>query len=144
MKKQIAYFVLLPIIAVFLESCGSTKIIIEETSPVALISVIGNTQVPWVDDEEETSSTGEPEAEGLISSMASRFTDAQNPEILTAVDRLDYAYDSVIQILPEMTGLQLIPKEDLLSSEAYGHLSPSYFNMLTATKMATGTKDLST
>ena len=29
MKKQIAFFALLPVILLFLESCGSTKIIIE-------------------------------------------------------------------------------------------------------------------
>ena len=144
MKKQIAFFALLPVILLFLESCGSTKIIIEETSPVALISVIGNTQVPWVDEDEETTPTGEPEAEGLLSSMTSKLTDSQNLEILTAVDRLDYACDSVNQILPEMTEFQLIPKESLLSSDAYAYLSPSYFNMLAATKKATGMKDLST
>ena len=143
MKKYLNSFLVILFAGFFLAGCASTKISLQESSPIALVSIVGNTRIPWVDEEEETSPTGEPEAEGLLSSMASRFTDSQNPEILTAVDRLDYAYDSASLNILEMTGCVVIPKEKLISSEAYTYLRPSYFNMLSATKNASGMKDLS-
>lgn len=132
-------------IAFVLTSCASTKISLQESSPVAVISIIGNTQVPWIDEDDETVlATDEPEAESLLTSMASRIMDSNNPEILTAVDRLDYAFDSASMNILEMTGCAVLPKEEVLSSEAYTYLTPSYFNSLTPTKTATDFKDLTT
>ena len=144
MKKYLGPVLFFAAATSLLISCASTKLSVKESSPVAIISITGNTQIPWVDEEsEEVSPTGEPEAESLLTSMASSFTNSQNPEILTAIDRLDYAYDSANLNLLELAGYTVLPKEELLSSEAYTYMAPSYFNMLTATKNATGFKDLS-
>ena len=145
MKKFNTLSLALVSIAFVLTSCASTKISLQESSPVAVISIIGNTQVPWIDEDDETVlATDEPEAESLLTSMASRIMDSNNPEILTAVDRLDYAFDSASMNILEMTGCAVLPKEEVLSSEAYTYLTPSYFNSLTPTKTATGFKDLTT
>lgn len=145
MKKFNTLSLALVGIAFVLTSCASTKISLQESSPVAVISIIGNTQVPWIDEDDETVlATDEPEAESLLTSMASRIIDSNNPEILTAVDRLDYAFDSANLNILEMTGCAVLPKEEVLSSEAYNYMTPSYFNSLTPTKTATGFKDLTT
>lgn len=145
MKKFNTLSLALVSIAFVLTSCVSTKISLQESSPVAVISIIGNTQVPWIDEDDETVlATDEPEAESLLTSMASRIIDSNNPEILTAVDRLDYAFDSASMNILEMTGCAVLPKEEVLSSEAYSYMTPSYFNSLTPTKTATGFKDLTT
>lgn len=145
MKKINVLFWALIGSAFVLTGCASTKISLQESSPVAVISIIGNTQVPWIDEDDETVlATDEPEAESLLTSMASRIMDSNNPEILTAVDRLDYAFDSASMNILEMTGCAVLPKEEVLSSEAYTYLTPSYFNSLTPTKTATGFKDLTT
>ena len=144
MKKYLGPVLFIAAATSLLTGCASTKLSVKESSPVAIISITGNTQIPLVDEEsEEVSPTGEPEAESLLTSMASSFTNSQNPEILTAIDRLDYAYDSANLNLLELAGYTVLPKEELLSSEAYTYMAPSYFNMLTATKNATGFKDLS-
>ena len=127
MKKFNTLSLALVSIAFVLTSCASTKISLQESSPIAVISIIGNTQVPWIDESEDSTSPGEePETEGL----------------LTAVDRLDYAFDSASMNILEMTGCAVLPKEEVLSSEAYTYMAQSYFNMLSATKTATGFKDL--
>ena len=145
MKKINVLFWALIGSAFVLTDCASTKISLQESSPVAVISIIGNTQVPWIDEDDETVlATDEPEAESLLTSMASRIMDSNNPEILTAVDRLDYAFDSASMNILEMTGCAVLPKEEVLSSEAYSYMTPSYFNSLTPTKTATGFKDLTT
>jgi hypothetical protein len=145
MKKLSLLTSFLGFSAFIFTSCGSTKLAIQDQTPVAVISIIGNTQVPWVDhDTEATTATGEPEAENLLTSMATKFVSSQDPEILTAVDRLDYVYDSIAQNLPELTGLSVLPKDDVLTHDSYKQLKSSYFNMLAATKKATNYKDLST
>ncbi|MBQ9205432.1 MAG: hypothetical protein IJ158_01820 [Treponema sp.] len=145
MKKSIMLGFAAALVPFFFTSCASTKISLKEYSPVAVISIVGNTQVPWVDAEaEDGTATGEPEAENLLTSMVNKLVNGQNPEIVTAVDRLDYAFDSVNQNFPELIGLEVLPKDTVISADYYDSLHSSYFNLLAATKKATGFKDLST
>ena len=144
MKKSIFALSVIAAIEFLITGCASTKINLSDQSPIAVISIIGNTQVPWVDEEAETTPTGEPEAEGLLTSLANKFADGKNPENLTAIDRLDYAFDSASQIIPELTGCQVLPKADVIETESYKFMSPSYFNIMAASKTATGFKDFTT
>lgn len=140
MKKNVVFIPLLALAAIILASCGSTKIPLKEHSPVAVITITGNGQVPWLTDGNDDTEDGT--SDGLLSTMVNKLIDGENPEIVTAVDRLDYANDSVFQILPEMTGAEFLPKEDFLTSEAYDDIDSTYFNLLASVKTATGYKDL--
>ncbi len=140
MKKNVVFVSLAAFASILFASCGSTKIAIQEHSPVAVFSIIGNSQVPWVADNPNDPDESDPD--GLLSSMVNKLIDGDNPEIVTAVDRLDYAGDSFAQILSEMTGCEVLPKADVIKSDAYNDLGGSYFNLLAATKSATEYKDL--
>lgn len=142
MKKNVVFVALAASASILLASCGSTKIAIQEHSPVAVFSIVGNSQVPWVAD--DPNDPDEADADGVLSSMVNKLIDGQNPEIVTALDRLDYADDSIHHILPEITGCEVLEKDAVLSSEGYDELKPSYFNLLASTKTATGYKDLTT
>lgn len=142
MKKSILWLAGAAFSAFIFASCGSTKIALQEHSPVAVFSIVGNSQVPWTADDPHN--PDEAESDGVLSSMVNKLIDGQNPEIVTAVDRLDYADDSIRQILPEMTGCEILSKEAVVSSKAYADLSPSYFNLLSSTKTATDYKDFTT
>ena len=142
MKKNVVFVALAASASILLASCGSTKIAIQEHSPVAVFSIVGNSQVPWLAD--DPNDPDEADADGVLSSMVNKLIDGQNPEIVTALDRLDYADDSIHQILPEITGCEVLEKNVVLSSEGYDELKPSYFNLLASTKTATGYKDLTT
>lgn len=142
MKKNVVFVALAASASILLASCGSTKIAIQEHSPVAVFSIVGNSQVPWVAD--DPNDPDEADADGVLSSVVNKLIDGQNPEIVTALDRLDYADDSIHQILPEITGCEVLEKNVVLSSEGYDELKPSYFNLLASTKTATGYKDLTT
>ena len=128
--------------AILFAGCGSTQIAIEEHSPIAIFSITGNSQVPWVADDPDNPDEADPD--GFLTSMVNKMIDGQNPEIVTAIDRLDYADDSIRQILPEMTGCTILEKDKVISSTAYKNLNESYFNALSASKKATGYKDLMT
>lgn len=140
MKKNVVFIPLLTLAAIILVSCGSTKIPLKDHSPVAVITITGNGQVPWLTDGNDDTEDGT--SDGLLSTMVNKLIDSENPEIVTAVDRLDYANDSVFQILPEMTGAEFLPKEQFLTSEAYDDIDSTYFNILSSVKTATGYKDL--
>lgn len=140
MKKNVIFVALAAFASILLASCGSTKIAIQEHSPVAVFSIIGNSQVPWVAD--DPNDPNETDPDGILSSMVNKLIDGDNPEIVTAIDRLDYAGESFTQILSEMTGCEVLPKADVVKSDAYNDLGGSYFNLLAATKTATDYKDL--
>ncbi|MBR4321274.1 hypothetical protein [Treponema sp.] len=142
MKKSILWLAGAAFSAFIFASCGSTKIAMQEHSPVAVFSIVGNSQVPWTADDPHN--PDEAESDGVLSSMVNKLIDGQNPEIVTAVDRLDYADDSIRQIFPEMTGCEILSKDAVIDSEAYKDLSPSYFNLLASTKTATNYKDFTT
>lgn len=142
MKKNFGLLAVVTLSAFIFASCGSTKIALQEHSSVAVFSIVGNSQVPWAADDPHN--PDEADSDGVLSSMVNKLIDGQNPEILTAVDRLDYADDSIRQILPEMTGCEILSKEAVVSSKAYADLSPSYFNLLSSTKTATDYKDFTT
>ena len=145
MKKFIPFLFAMCTLVTFL-SCASTKISADETSPVAIISIVGNQNVPWIEENpaQPQDTNSEPEAEGIMTGFVNKVLYSKDPELLTAVDRLDYAFDSAGQILPEMTGFTVLEKDKVLKSETYRNLRPSYFNTLAATENASGFKDLTT
>lgn len=142
MKKFVGFVAATALSALLLASCGSTKVSLQENSPVVVLSILGNSQIPWTAD--DPNDPDEAESDGLLSSMVNKLIDGDNPEIVTAIDRLDYADDSLRHILPEITGCEILDKNTVLESEAYEDLKASYFNALSSTKRATGYKDLTT
>lgn len=142
MKKNMSVFAALVAGVIFFAGCSSAQLSMQEHSPVAVFSIIGNAQIPWVAD--DPNNPDEADSDGILSSMVNKLIDGQNPEIVTTIDRLDYVNDSVAQIFPEITGCEVIDKDTVLSSEGYKKLRSSYFNLLSATKVATGYKDLTT
>lgn len=120
--------------------CASAPVVVADKSPAAIISVIGNMLIPW---EVENPEDDDDDGNGLLSGMVSKLIDGNNPEILTAVDRLDYIDDSFRHIVPELTGCEVLAKDEVLNSEAYGKIRSTFYNSLSSTKRATGYKDLS-
>ena len=139
MKKSIGLFATVFVLTALLASCASTKIALSEHSPAAVISIIGTPDIPWYSDDPEEDSDS-----GFLTNIVNNTFNSQNPELLTAIDRLDYADDSIRHILPELAGCEILEKDSVLSSNVYKKIRASYFNTLTPTKNATNYKDLST
>ena len=141
MKKITGLFFAILGISLFFVGCASTPVYLDENSPIAIITIAGNSSVPW--EAENPDDPDEADADGLLSSLVNKLIDGENPEILTAVDRLDYADEAFRSVLSEVAGCEFIEKDKLLSSAQYKKIRPTYFNILTSTKIATGYKDLS-
>lgn len=142
MKKSIAAIGAALTSLLFFAGCASTKINLSENSPMALVSVIGNSAIPWT--QEDPYNDDEPTSDGILTNTVNKLIDGDNPEMMNSVDRLDYVVESFSKILPEMTGCELLPNDEVIKSDAYLDLKSSLFNVLVSTKYATGHKDLTT
>ncbi len=126
-----------------LSGCASTKnISLDGKSPMAVVSVTGTSLVPWQEktknDSDETLST-----DGAFNALLNKAIDGKNPEIATAVDRLDYADESFRRIMAETAGVQIIGKSEVVSSDIYEYTRGSFYNSLSDSVCATGYKDMS-
>ncbi len=142
MKKSfvIAFFA----VAIFaFSSCAAKVITISEHEPVALISVIGNTALPW-QNSSISSNDDDDDGNGLLSNMVNKLIDGKNPELLTGLDRVDYAEASFRQLVSDVGGAEVLDKDDVVKSDAYIDLGQSYYNLLSATVSASDYKDLTT
>lgn len=142
MKKNIAALLCGMILLSFFAGCTSTKINLSENSPMVLASVIGNSAIPWT--QEDPYDDDEPTSDGILTNTVNKLLDSDNPEMMNSIDRLDYAVESFSKILPEMTGCEVLPNDEVIKSDAYLDLKSSLFNVLVSTKYATGHKDLTT
>ena len=144
MKKKSSKICLECIAALLLLSagCSSTKnISLEGKSPMAVISVIGTNLVSWQEqtqnDNDETLST-----DGAFNALLNKAIDSKNPEIATAVDRLDYADESFRRIMAETAELQILDKSKVVDTDIYEYTRGSFYNSLSDSARATGYKDM--
>ena len=143
MKKISSRICLACIAALFLLSgCASTKnISLEEKSPMAVISVIGTNLVAWQEqtqnDSDETLTT-----DGAFNALLNKAIDGKNPEIATAVDRLDYADESFRRVMAETANVQILKKNEVVDTDVYEFTRGSFYNSLSDSVCATGYKDM--
>ncbi len=141
--KKIFVFAALPVfLAGVLTGCKTTKdIALTDYSPLAVISVVGNRNLPWTYDIYNEEDDGDMDK---LSDLVTRLIDSKNPELITYQDRIDYAEESIHYILPDLAGVEILDKKDVVESEAYDFVKKSYFNGTLATAIADGYKDITT
>lgn len=139
MKKIIGIFSALVFSAIFVTGCASTKLALKDNSPLAIVTIVGNQIVTWnTGDEDQDAGTN------LLSGSINKMMDGNNPEILTAVDRLDFIDDSLRHFLPEFAGCSVVDKKTVVESELYQNTRKSIYNALESTSDATGYRDFTT
>lgn len=141
MKKISSTITLMCLSALFfLSSCASTKITLSEYSPAAIISVTGTSLVMWQSEKQD--SQEDDDSDNVLTGMVNKILDSNNPEILTAVDRLDYADESFHRIASEISSLDVLSKKSVVDSNIYKYSTRSLFNALSDSTCATGYKDM--
>lgn len=122
-----------------LTGCASAKIEPESVSPLAVITVAGNSTLPWyvLKDGKEPSAN-----KGLLQNTINSKFRQEDPEILSSYNRLDYAEDALRRILPDVAGIEVLDRETVLSSKSYKQMSSGLFSAMNTTITADGYKDL--
>lgn len=142
MKKKSSIIAFACVAALLSAGCSSTKnISLEGKSPMAVVSIIGTNLVSWQEqtqnDNDETLST-----DGAFNALLNKAIDGKNPEIATAVDRLDYADESFRRIMAETANLQILEKSKVVDTDIYEYTRGSFYNSLSDSARATGYKDM--
>jgi hypothetical protein len=93
MKKLItlAGMVLSAVFIFMAASCESTKVTPATCSPIAIVSVSGNSSIPWYIDDRDKTSEDDGETGGMLSGIVNRTFGAHDPEIQTVNSRIDDA-----------------------------------------------------
>ena len=147
-KLKNNFYVSFSLMAIFVlsffifSSCQTVKSLsFNDMSPFAIISVTGTNLVSW-QNTEQNDNDEQIDTDGAFNSLVNRVIDSKNPEILTAVDRLDYAEESFRLIANELTNAKVIAKEAVVNSDIYKYSYRSLFNSLSDSTCATGYKDM--
>lgn len=124
--------------------CASTSLELANYAPVAVVTVLGNQSLPWVESENFQADANDDfdDETGLLSTMVNKLMNGNNPEYLTAADRVQYAAESFSYLLEENAGIAVIPSETVLHSQAYTDASRNIFSYLESRVAAQGYKNL--
>lgn len=113
-------------ISFFFSGCKSAPILLAEHSPAAIVSVLSNPTIPWIDEGDRDDE--EDDGEGILSVAVNKFLGRNNPEILTAADRLLYAEESFHSLFSEIADTELLDKDVVLSSKTFKSLKAGIFS----------------
>lgn len=120
-------------------SCASTKKDYSVYNPLLTISVTGNSTLPWY---EEVNGEIKAAETGTLQDLINNKFKSVDPELVTSVDRLDSAEQSIRSSFENIFGTQVIEKQTLIESKAWTTLSESFFKTLNTNETATDLKDL--
>lgn len=137
-KKEFLCFILVVIVSLLLSSCISNSFSIETNNPVAILSVRGTLNVPWLEERDEDYQ----DLDGVLTNSINKLFGKNNPEIQTAQDRIDYADERIAQLLEENAGITVLPKEQVISSEQYKSITQSVFAVADTKVYANGYKKI--
>ncbi len=133
MKKSLPLF-LAVLTAVLITGCASTKIAINDNSPVAIIGIECNPTILRVNDNNEV-----PEDEGgAVSNSLNKILSNKDIEVITAQDRADYAYDAFVYALNNIAEVEVVDKSVLNSCDEYVYGGGGLFGVIESNNAATG------
>lgn len=129
MKRSILCIAFLAVLAgIIFSSCKTTKILPEVYSPIAIITVNGNSSIPWFVAEQDKQSEDDGKIEnGALTALLNSAIHTTNPEITTVQTRVNTA-SKIINDTFERNGFELIPVEKVYKAPV---IRNTMFNILT-------------
>ncbi|MFA6936931.1 MAG: hypothetical protein WCQ67_01730 [Treponema sp.] len=102
-----------------LTSCKSTKIEPASYSPTGVVSVYGNSSLPWYVNPRDMTSDTDNEGGGMLSGLVNRALGANDPEIQTVNSRIDNAADMFSKMVQEKLGMQVVEHSKIEETPMY-------------------------
>ena len=96
---------------IFLSSCISNNFAIKANEPVAILSVRGTLNVPWLEERDDDYK----DLDGMITNSINKIFGKNNPEIQTAQDRINYADEQFAYLLETNMGITVVPKDKIIN-----------------------------
>ncbi len=121
-------------------SCQTTPTSLKEVQPLAIISVVGNSGVPWDTTDTPSSSNSystQQTDEGVLTGLVNRAVDRNNPEIKEVQSRIDYASELFSQKLNEK-GIKIIDPTTVKNSQVYKNTGKDFMDYMNSIVPARG------
>lgn len=119
-----------------LSGCASTKLAGDTVSPVAIIDVEGNAVI-WTEADEYDYEAQEDEGGGVLATAVNKLIDGNNPELLTAEDRMNYAEESLRHAL-EDKGITVLDKKLIVENKTYKYDTLNLLGVINTNTTADG------
>lgn len=120
MKNNIVVLCVISLMFAFvLSSCKSTEIEPEDYSPIGIVSVYGNSSLPWYVSSRDMKSDSDNEGGGMLSGLVNRALGANDPEIQTVHSRIDSATDMINKMITEKLGMQVVDHSKIEETPMY-------------------------
>lgn len=134
---------LVSLASVFLTGCVSTRASLKSYTPVAVLTVYGNSQLPWYDATTTASSdyAATQTGDGLLTGALNRLIDNANPETTLAHERIDDAAAQLKAAL-EQKGIETVSLEKIKDCKSYKHKGSFIFDYVNNTTPADGYETL--
>lgn len=115
--------------------CASNNFSFTDMSPVAISGVEGSPSVFLVDENYIT----DEDAGGIISNTVNKLLYADDPEIYSAQDRVDFAEQYLRQALESIANVKTLEKEEIVNNKTY-KLNVNPFSVANTNAVASGYK----
>jgi len=109
-----------------LASCKSTKIEPSVCSPTAIVSIYGNSSLPWFVPLDKMQSDDDNEGGGMLSGLVNRALGTKDPEIQTVDSRIDNAAEMFAKMVEDKLGIDVVEHSVLEQSKMYQKNSSSF------------------
>lgn len=133
--KKIAF--LLPLLVVLLGACKSTGVDLSRYNPVAIMTVYSNPSVPWYEERSNAVSAAQQSDDGILTGAVNRTLNRNNPETVTAQDRIDSASALLSERLRDC-GIDVIDPTTCKDGTAYKNAGKGFRDYLGNTLPAVG------
>lgn len=125
------------LILTVMSSCKSVQFKVNESSPIAVLTVFSNPTLPWYDPQAKSKS----EPDDSVPSQLIKKSYQENPELNTAQKRIDSACLALMKGL-EDAGIEVVDKEAFSDADEYQKLSKSFLSGLDTDLSAEGLRIL--
>lgn len=125
-KNPIVYVFLSFLLIVSFTNCNTTKFNFLSNTKVGILGIEGNVSIYSVDDDFNTNSDND----GIISVSIAKMLGSDNPEIITAQDRIDYAEEYLRYSLENMANIQVVDKETVFQNQIYQNSNGTIFSYM--------------
>src|SRR5574344_508736 len=125
--KKIAFASFIGVLFV-LAGCQSTKVDLQQYTPTAVVTVYGNSSIPWYVEFSEMKSDSDNDTGGMLSGLVNRALGANNPEIQTVNSRIDTAAEIVKRVLEQQGQMTVIDHKIIENTPTFKNSGNSFLN----------------
>lgn len=122
--KKLSYIFISILVFLSIQSCKSTKIVIDSFTPLVPLTVVSNSSILWQTKESDLETE---QNDGLISSAMNKLLFQNDIETTSVQNRIECIYESINNSFSSILGIEILPYTELMNSRTYNSASDAFF-----------------